>query len=57
MYVLFHIKWVDFLHFDKILGKNYFLLSNLSIAASLNTHKSTVKRLKIYFWFFHTHLK
>ena len=49
MYVLFHIKWVDFLHFDKILGKNYFLLSNLSIAASLNTHKSTVKRLKIYF--------
>ena len=29
----FRQKWVDFLHFDKIMGKKYFLFSNLSIAA------------------------
>lgn len=46
----FRQKWVDFLHFDKIMGKKYFLLSNLSIAAGVYAYSGWLSRLNKRRW-------
>ena len=49
-HAFFEQKWMDFLHFDKILGKKYFLLSNLSIAARVYAYSGWLSRLNKRRW-------